>query len=72
MSYNVVAAVLGGSAVFICQALVELTGDKRAPAYLLLAAAAASAIAALALVRRSAGHPKPSPSTLPLAAEAGS
>jgi MHS family proline/betaine transporter-like MFS transporter len=72
MSYNVVAAVLGGSAVFICQALVELTGDKRAPAYLLLAAAAASAITALVLVRWPARHPELSPSTMPLSSEAAS
>ncbi|WP_020417179.1 MFS transporter [Amycolatopsis sp. ATCC 39116] len=69
LTYNIAVAVLGGSAVFICQALVELTGDRRSPAYLLLAAAAVSAIAALALARTR--EPEPAP-TSPLAAEAGS
>ncbi|MFI7123096.1 MFS transporter [Amycolatopsis sp. NPDC049868] len=68
ISYNVTVGVLGGSAVFICQALVELTGDRRSPAYLLLAAAAASAAAAFGLVRRR----EPAPSTPPASVEAGS
>ncbi|GAB3360849.1 MFS transporter [Amycolatopsis echigonensis] len=72
ISYNVTVGILGGSAVFICQALVELTGDRRSPAYLLLAAAAASALAAFALTRRAARAPEPSPSALPLTAESGS
>lgn len=72
ISYNVTVGVLGGSAVFICQALVELTGDRRSPAYLLLAAAAASAFAAFALIRRASRYREPSTSTLPLSAEAGS
>ena len=72
ISYNVTVGILGGSAVFICQALVELTGDRRSPAYLLLAAAAASALAAFALTRRAARRPEPAPSTLPLTAESGS
>ncbi|MBB5159847.1 MFS transporter [Saccharopolyspora phatthalungensis] len=72
VSYNVAVAVLGGSAVFVCQALVEITGDNRSPAYLLLAAAAVSAIAAFALARRSAPYLDSSPSTEPLSAEASS
>lgn len=72
ISYNVTVGILGGSAVFICQALVELTGDRRSPAYLLLAAAAASALAAFALTRRAARTPSASPSALPLTAESGS
>ncbi|MGK3203170.1 MFS transporter [Amycolatopsis sp. MEPSY49] len=69
ISYNVTVGILGGSAVFICQALIELTGDRRSPAYLLLAAAAASALAAFALTRRAARRPEPAPSTLPMSAE---
>ncbi|MEU4898849.1 MFS transporter [Streptomyces sp. NPDC021722] len=72
VSYNIAVAALGGSAVFICQALIELTGDKRSPAYLLLAAAAASAIAAFALTRRATQHAQPSPSPVSLSAKAGS
>ncbi|NBH11891.1 MFS transporter [Amycolatopsis sp. SID8362] len=68
ISYNVTVGILGGSAVFICQALIELTGDRRAPAYLLVAAAAASALAAFALTRRAA-RPEPAPATRPLSAE---
>lgn len=70
ISYNVTAAVLGGSAVFVSQALVEVTGDNRAPAYLLMAAAAVSAVAALALARRSALEPTSSPQITPLSTEA--
>ncbi|HVV14501.1 MFS transporter [Amycolatopsis sp.] len=65
LSYNVVVAVLGGSAVFVCQALVEATGDPRSPAYLLIAAAAVSTVAAIALARRTASEPAPA---LPLEA----
>lgn len=72
VSYNVVAAVVGGSSVFVSQALVEVTGDTRAPAFLLMAAAAVSALAALALARRPARHPEPSLSIAPMSAEAGS
>ncbi|WP_020659134.1 MFS transporter [Amycolatopsis benzoatilytica] len=72
ISYNVTVGVLGGSAVFICQALVELTGDPRSPAYLLAAAAAVSALAAFALARRAARTAAPSPSALPLTAESSS
>ncbi|KAA9152097.1 MHS family MFS transporter [Amycolatopsis acidicola] len=61
LSYNVVVAVLGGSAVFVCQALVEATGDPRSPAYLLLAAAAVSAVAAVAFARHSAKEPDSAP-----------
>ncbi|SEO90670.1 MFS transporter [Amycolatopsis saalfeldensis] len=68
VSYNVAAAVLGGSAIFVCQALVEATGDRRSPAYLLMAAAAVSAVAAAALVRK----PTFSPTITPQPAEAGS
>lgn len=70
ISYNVVAAVLGGSAVFVSQALVEVTGDPRAPAYLLMGAAVVSAAAALSLVRHSALDRTPSPQLAPLSTEA--
>ncbi|MGR3939338.1 MFS transporter [Streptomyces sp. BRA346] len=72
VSYNVVAALVGGSSVFVSQALVDVTGDTRAPAFLLMAAAAVSAVAALVLARRPARHPEPSPSIAPMSAEAGS
>lgn len=72
IAYNIAVAVLGGSAVFICQALIELTGDTRAPAYLLMGAAAASAIAAFALRRGSVRQIQPFPSPVSVSEEAGS
>jgi MHS family proline/betaine transporter-like MFS transporter len=50
-AYNVAAAGFGGSALYICQWLVNATGDSRSPAFLLMAAAAVSVVGALALAR---------------------
>ena len=70
VSYNVAAAIVGGSAVFVSQALVQATGDSRSPAYLLMAAAAVSALAALALARRSARERTPESQIAALPTEA--
>ncbi|MGW6404721.1 MFS transporter [Streptomyces sp. NPDC055134] len=72
VAYNIAVAALGGSAVFICQVLVQLTGDSRSPAYLLVAAATVSAIAAFALTRQTRRHLQPSHSPMSLSAEANS
>jgi MFS transporter, MHS family, proline/betaine transporter len=51
IAYNVAAAAFGGSALYVCQWLVNTTGDTRSPAFVLMAAAAVSAAGALMLAR---------------------
>jgi MHS family proline/betaine transporter-like MFS transporter len=51
IAYNLAAAVLGGSALYASQWLVDATGDSRSPALLLMASAAVSLAAALVLKR---------------------
>lgn len=47
IGYGIVAAVLGGSALYLGQFLVNLTGDRNSPAFLLMFGACLSAAAAL-------------------------
>jgi MFS transporter, MHS family, proline/betaine transporter len=49
LAYNLAVAIFGGTCVYVCQWLVQLTGDNRAPAFVLMAAALVSGVAALAL-----------------------
>jgi MHS family proline/betaine transporter-like MFS transporter len=51
IAYNLAAAAFGGSALYICQWLVNATGDLRSPAFLLMAAAAVSMVGALVVAR---------------------
>jgi MHS family proline/betaine transporter-like MFS transporter len=47
-SFNIANAVFGGTAPFIATWLIQLTGNKMAPAWYLLAAAAVALVAMLA------------------------
>lgn len=62
VGYGIVAAVLGGSALYLGQLLVNLTGNVNAPAFLLMFGAALSAVAALWVRTRFAAEP---PATAP-------
>lgn len=52
VGYGLVAAILGGSALYLGQLLVNVTGNANAPAFLLMFGAALSAIAALWVRKR--------------------
>jgi MFS transporter, MHS family, proline/betaine transporter len=49
LAYNLTVALFGGTCVYVCQWLVQLTGDNRAPAFVLMGAALVSGLAALGL-----------------------
>ncbi len=49
LSYNVAVALFGGTAVYLTQWLVQLTGNNRAAAFVLMGAAVLSGLAALGL-----------------------
>lgn len=49
LAYSVTAAVFGGTAVYLCQLLVQATGNNYAPSFLLMVAAVVSGAAALGL-----------------------
>ncbi|RRQ25539.1 MFS transporter [Rhodococcus sp. Eu-32] len=53
VAYNIVVAILGGSALYVSQWLVDTTGDSRSPAYLLMTAAAISLVATLFIKKTS-------------------
>lgn len=49
LSYNITVAIFGGTCVYLCQWLIEVTGDNRAPAFVLIGAAVISGLATLGL-----------------------
>jgi MHS family proline/betaine transporter-like MFS transporter len=57
VGYGLVAAILGGSALYLGQLLVNLTGNAKAPAFLLMFGAVLSAVAALWVRKRLATEP---------------
>lgn len=52
VGFALAAALLGGPALYVSQTLVQVTGDSRAPALLLMFAALVSLVAALVVRRR--------------------
>lgn len=68
ISYNLAVALLGGAAPFIIESLINLTGDKMAPAYYLVGISIVGAIV-IFFLRESAG--KPLPGSMPSVATVG-
>lgn len=56
IGYNLAAAALGGPALYVSGLLINLTHDRRAPAYFLMAGALISLLAALAVKRAPDGR----------------